>query len=310
MIRVERPELKPASLAKLYSSRVKPPKLPRLSEQEAVIQRMLEHRQSEEKLENFKFPFERYSDREVIEALRNLFKGKCAYCESRYVGTQPMDVEHWRPKGEIKDRDAASIKPGYYWLAAEWSNLLPSCIDCNRGRRQFDMLDGINIVLGKKNQFPLLDPAMRVTRHEDDPNNTGGGEVSLLINPCEEDPEELLKYDEDGLILPKSTEPGSTDHQRAMASIRVYALNRADLVAERRSAILNIDHRLKLIASLGKVRASLDDGEHDEVVETVADLIAAEIDVLLNMENSDQAFAGLARQFIRDADPLTTAVIS
>jgi len=307
MIKMERPDLAPASLVKPYGNRVRSPKLPHLSEQATVIQRMLEHRLSGEQLEKFKFPFERYSDKEVIESLRSLFKGKCAYCESRYAGTQPMDVEHWRPKGEIKDSDTPSIKPGYYWLAAEWTNLLPSCIDCNRGRRQFDMLDGKNIVLGKKNQFPLLDSTKRVTRHEDDPLNIGGTEECLLINPCNEDPEELLKYDEDGLVLPRSPDPSSTDHKRAMASIRVYALNRAELVAERRSLILNIDHRLRLIASLGKVRSSLDDGKHDQVVDTIADLIAAEIDVLLKMENSDQVFAGLARQFIAEADPLTTA---
>ncbi len=54
------------------------------------------------------FRFKVYKHSEVRRALEDLFHGKCAYCESRYIGTQPMDVEHWRPKGRVGDLPATS----------------------------------------------------------------------------------------------------------------------------------------------------------------------------------------------------------
>ncbi len=75
----------------------------------------------------------------VIDHLNKWYFYKCAYCERIYK----MDVEHYRPKGEVRDlnnkvvyvknKDGEKIEhPGYYWLCYEWSNLLPSCISCNR----------------------------------------------------------------------------------------------------------------------------------------------------------------------------------
>ena len=45
-----------------------------------------------------KFSFKAYKDTSVKQALEKLFKGKCAYCESRYINIHPVDIEHWRPK--------------------------------------------------------------------------------------------------------------------------------------------------------------------------------------------------------------------
>lgn len=84
----------------------------------------------------------------VIDKLNTWYHYKCAYCERRYK----LDVEHYRPKGEVRDlnNDLVTIAdqngnqtqhPGYYWLGYEWSNLIPACISCNR--------DG-----GKNSKFP------------------------------------------------------------------------------------------------------------------------------------------------------------
>lgn len=67
-----------------------------------------------------------------------------------------MDVEHYRPKGGYLDPDGTLCQPGYYWLAADWNNLFPSCIDCNREREQI-MVKGQAKKLGKANKFPLVD---------------------------------------------------------------------------------------------------------------------------------------------------------
>ena len=93
-----------------------------------------ERERNKDRLREGKKPgFTRYKHDTVKEALEALFHGKCAYCESDYAGTQPVDIEHYRPKGEV---EGVPDHPGYWWLAAEWENLLPSCIDCNRKRRQ------------------------------------------------------------------------------------------------------------------------------------------------------------------------------
>jgi hypothetical protein len=63
---------------------------------------------------------------------------------------------HFRPKGQVNEayrvvtiqtvKGQQSEHPGYFWLAYNWENLLPSCALCN-------------IVKGKKNQFPISSPA-------------------------------------------------------------------------------------------------------------------------------------------------------
>jgi hypothetical protein len=34
--------------------------------------------------------------------LKNVFHGKCAYCETQFVGGFYGDAEHYRPKGEVR----------------------------------------------------------------------------------------------------------------------------------------------------------------------------------------------------------------
>lgn len=83
----------------------------------------------------------------IIDKLNNWYYGKCAYCERYYK----LDVEHYRPKGEIRDENNVLIsRTGYYWLCYEWSNLIPACISCNR--------EG-----GKGAKFPYLQIQNRIT---------------------------------------------------------------------------------------------------------------------------------------------------
>ena len=59
------------------------------------------------------YKFKVYKRRDIEVALRNLFHGKCAYCESFFAATQPADIEHYRPKGGIEECPG---HPGYWWL--------------------------------------------------------------------------------------------------------------------------------------------------------------------------------------------------
>src|SRR6476661_10679447 len=82
-----------------------------------------------------------YGDKEVKETLIAVQDYKCCFCESKIGHIAYGDVEHYRPKaGWVQDEEPIN-KPGYYWLAYEWDNLLLSCEKCNQRY--------------KKNYFPL-----------------------------------------------------------------------------------------------------------------------------------------------------------
>src|SRR5688572_13150422 len=95
----------------------------------AAIKRMKASRKKNATL-NCSFEFKAYGDELLRNALNQHYGYKCAYCETFYGASQPVAVEHYRPKGEVIDGDER-VRPGYYWLAANWENLLPSCTDCN-----------------------------------------------------------------------------------------------------------------------------------------------------------------------------------
>lgn len=295
-------DTEPSTLAKLYGDRVKPPKVAGKTELQAVQDAFRKHLGEGRQAIDFGFPFARYTDPEVKRTLRQLFDGKCAYCESIYAGTQPMDVEHWRPKSEVHVDGPAKKEPGYYWLAAAWSNLYPSCIDCNRARSQFDRLEGKNINLGKANQFPIRGPRCLPTPdYEPDSREVMDAlraEDPLLIDPCAEDPEPFFTYDSRGVVLPRA--PSGPDAERARESIRVYALNRSELVNQRLAVREIVEHRLELIAALANLYSRL--GADDDLREALADLISFEIDNLLEMRDDSRPYAGMVREMLRQVD--------
>lgn len=198
-----------------------------------------------------------YKSGDVAPALEKLFEGRCAYCESPYAVTQPVDVEHWRPKAEILLEDGSKV-PGYEWLAMAWENLLPSCTDCNRSRYQV-VSDASapggwkRDLFGKGNQFPLEDNNTRMTSHHIRP----GGEKPLLLDPCEDHPEDYLDFHESGVVLPKENLQGIA-LKRAVESIRVYALNRKSLVDERKRQILWLETEFRMIRFLFSATADPD----------------------------------------------------
>jgi uncharacterized protein (TIGR02646 family) len=175
------------------------------------------------------FKFKAYKHPEVKAALSKMSSDKCAYCEADYDVTQPSDLEHFRPKGAI-ETDAGLRKPGYWWLAARWDNLLPSCIRCNR-KETLTLFDGSRLLSGKGNRFPLNDEERRA--------HVVGGESMeepLLIDPCREDPSDFIRFvDNDGncIAVPVDEDQTSLSAQRARASIDTYGLNRFGLVRDR-----------------------------------------------------------------------------
>jgi hypothetical protein len=164
------------------------------------------------------------------------FYGKCAYCEAPIVDYQHGDVEHFRPKLAVTDEndnpiflrdddgnvvlDAEGLPvhhPGYYWLAYDWTNLLPSCVKCDQPSKIGDTK------IGKHSRFPVRG------RHAQSLEEVAD-EQPLLIHPGEDDPAEHLSINStDGLLVPLS--------ERGQTCIDLLGLNLRDqLVEDRKKA--------------------------------------------------------------------------
>jgi uncharacterized protein (TIGR02646 family) len=233
------------------------------------------------------FPFKAYSRDEVKQALAQLFHGKCAYCENRYAATQPVDVEHWRPKQRVIDEHGREVL-GYYWLAADWSNLLPSCIDCNRERRQEVLPTGEVRLLGKGERFPLRRGSKRARKPDEERL-----EDPLLLNPCEpsHNVERQLEFTDKGVVRPRRR----ADRERAQASIEVYGLNRSALVQERLEIITLMQQRMRSIEVLIRfLRRKLE----PEARLIIQDLLSHEMAALLRFADRTRPFSAMAQQLI------------
>lgn len=145
----------------------------------------------------------------------NVFFGFCAYCESAVVGVAPPDAEHYRPKKMVRVRLTGHTHPGYFWLAYNWKNILPSCLECNRGR-------------GKGNFFPVERVHIVTYSDKSNPDDLDQREGPLLLHPYRDKPREHLAFGVAGLVsglTPKGKE-----------SVTTYGLNREGLQDQRAEA--------------------------------------------------------------------------
>lgn len=221
-----------------------------------------------------------YSDDQVKMALEELFHGKCAYCEQE-LGEQ-WDVEHYRPKGKVAE---APGHPGYFWLAYDWSNLYPSCTNCNQNRRDAPLWNDRRTLraAGKFCQFPLADELKRVA----DPTADLGDERPLLLDPCAttDIPEKRFLFDAQGGIAagpPVELPSLETEDPRAVATIGICNLNRRRLRKKRAKVIALV---ARLVRNLAEAR-----------IKDVPDSVVHEFEFMLAERVADEApFAGTAR---------------
>ena len=244
------------------------------------------------------FSFKVYKDAEVKAALEKLFHGKCAYCETFYSVQAPVDVEHYRPKSAVEGDDD---HPGYWWLAMDWDNLLPSCIDCNRRRKQPTPKSGASLGVlhdgatkifntGKKDAFPIA--GTRAEAEGDDLDD----EEAYLLDPTRDDPDDFLEYHLDpdnltGLIMPRATGgadpmlPALSDpddvaeaarqagvNARGAVSIQVYGLNRLGLAQERTRVLRHLEFLRYLIEQIDEIARTLENSVDPDVQNAVRKL--------------------------------------
>ncbi len=234
------------------------------------------------------FDFTAYKKPDVKDALEVMSGGKCAYCEADYDATQPKDVEHFRPKGAIQTA-VGKIKPGYWWLAATWENLLPSCIRCNREENLL-LFDGTKVASGKKDKFPLLDEGLRASAVGQEAH-----EVPLLVNPCVEDPSLHIRFiDFDGscIAVPVDIDPQSHSAQKARASIDIYGLNRSGLVRDRTRYMRWAKVSLERLEKLARLLDRLHGGDMDQRSE-ISHLIDQELEYLYGLTCGEDRYTGM-----------------
>lgn len=117
---------------------------------------------------NVKFNDE-FGYNEYREHLIDTIGNKCCYCEKP---VHKGEIEHYRPKAAYKNSRTGTIcRPGYYWLAYSWNNMLLSCGECNDQGR-------------KGNNFPLVVESNRCLNRNGDLTK----EQPIYIHPVEEDP--------------------------------------------------------------------------------------------------------------------------
>lgn len=163
----------------------------------------------------------RYASKEVKQALKGMFGGKCCYCEAKVEHVSYRHVEHFRPQ---------SVYPK---LAYKWSNLLFACERCNCEY--------------KSDKFPLLPNGTHAAPNKRHPDLMDDTDANMLINPCDDDPLDFYDY--------KFIEDSNNDYfdislicknQRSEISRDVYGLNRSDLTDDLRTHLRNIHNDIRL----------------------------------------------------------------
>lgn len=234
------------------------------------------------------FAFKAYKNRQLGEILQKVFRNKCAYCESSIAAVSPQDVEHFRPKQAVLI-DGTLSKPGYYWLASDWSNLFSSCIHCNRPNRHKIGSKAAAKALGKGNQFPLEVEANRARSHEADLKQ----EKPLLLDPCVDEPSEHLIFFCDGWIEPRKDGSGQPSI-RGSKTIDILALQRPGLKNQRQERATLILGDLLMYDAL---EAEVVKGHGSRVNLALATLR------INHYLQDDQPYLGMARQLIEDRKP-------
>ena len=248
--------------------------------------------------------FKAYGHDDVRNALKEMFHGKCAYCEMKVSGGIDTDVEHYRPKAGVTEADEAGVDhPGYWWLAMVWENLVPSCTHCNQMRSnhlhippglqteaEFKAFleDADESGSGKGNYFPT----------EDDFWVTAPGDLSaekpLILDPTgPENPEDHLEWVIfDGVASVVRARGGSPAGE---TSINVLGLNRRWLEEHRRTHLLQMRLYRNLIIKYANARkAAQTDQEKRSASESLNDMS----NLLWAMTDERQPFRALSFAFI------------
>lgn len=238
------------------------------------------------------FTFKIYKNSEIADELKNMFGGKCAYCEAIINVASFEDIEHFRPKSEV--HEGKDKLPGYFWLAGEWENLLLSCQRCNRPGSEDESAEKPKKKTGKGNLFPLRKNTKRAVYNGSLADEEPG---RLLLNPCIDDPEKHLAYDDEARIKALVDSSGVASDM-GETSIEVYSLYRMVLTHARTEALKRLE---ACIVSLGDWIKELDKAKRrGESGTDYEEKIIREKNAIADMLKTDKEFLGMLRFRIRE----------
>ncbi len=183
----------------------------------------------------------------------NTFGDKCWYTESPRIGTD-FDVDHYWPKGRVKDADGSIVKigenqhPGYWWKAFDIKNYRYSCIYANRSRGGG----------GKVDYFPLSDETKRAWT-ETSPCDY---DYHQILDPCCLDDVQLLSFEvETGKTASRLTEDvDPAGFEKVKISKILLNLDHETIAPQRLSKIKDTQRAIRLL----KIASSIDDVDLDD----------------------------------------------
>ncbi|WP_322093620.1 AAA family ATPase [Paraburkholderia bannensis] len=206
----------------------------------------------------------------VKPALMAMTHGKCAYCESRLLDIQLLDVDHFRPKEGAQNVDEPSDHRYYGWLAYDWENLLPSCSVCNRQTRSAGSF------AGKGRMFPVDGDRAPLLASVSECRSV---EHETLIDPSYDEPHDHLTFNAEGECISKTS--------RGELTISILGLNRLSLVRERAAL------RARIILAVERILDCMRAKSSSRLDVAIRDLC--------ELTNAEAPYAGAARVFTVDA---------
>lgn len=175
-----------------------------------------------------------WAHEEVIKALRSVIGNKCWYSEVHLDHTDP-NVDHFRPKGSIREIDPASRGycgrcDGYWWLAFEPRNYRLAAVHSNQ-RRVFENTEG-----GKWDYFPVFGeraaPKIAWKKIKED---------YIPLDPCRKSDVLLLWFDADGVAgVAKEKKLSEKEKSRVDISIWLYHLDEENIQKRRGEVIRGV----------------------------------------------------------------------
>jgi len=157
-----------------------------------------------------------WRDDRIRNWLLGQFNNKCWYSEAQ-DSVSSIHVDHYRPKGRVKQETGADPEGGYWWLAFQWDNY---------------RICGQLLNVKKGDLFPISE-GVRCT--PDNPVSLQL-EAPMLIDPLT-DQTRLISYekDEDACIAVVAAGIGQADQNRAEKTIEIMGLNLRPRLNEKRN---------------------------------------------------------------------------
>lgn len=236
------------------------------------------------------------NDKEIKKSILAMGNGKCSYCGQTTKKDVRLDVEHYRPIGAVVYNRKLKFEFGYYWLSAEWENLLPSCSPCNSldTREIFDHVAKTwsDCSVGKGNRFPLYS---NNPKHGPSPSMNISHEIPLIYNPANINPCHLFDFEKFsdikcGKFIFVKPHHSCTSLQKQIASttIDILGLNRMQLCKDRYTTTLDVETTLTNIENEFNGTSSSKKTIADEMISLIA---------LIDLNKNETTFTGLIWKF-------------